>query len=149
SEQVADTTELAVIGDPFLDEISRRPGSTFAAQNVDRQAGAARSELIHTVSQRAGIFFFFESDCAQCELQAPLLKTLEYEGYTIIPISVDGNPLPNSPFDFFKVDSGHAKALGVQTYPALFLASPDGEFAALGQSAMSLPELKHRILVAA
>lgn len=149
SEQVADATELAVVGDPFLDEISRRPGSTFAAQNIDRQAGAAKSQLIAEVAERAGVFFFFKSDCPQCELQAPLLKALEGEGFTIVPISVDGKALPNSPFPDFKVDAGHAQRLGVQTYPALFLASASGEFAALGQSTMSLPELEHRILVSA
>ncbi|WP_369702082.1 conjugal transfer protein TraF [Citrobacter freundii] len=35
------------------------------------------------------------------------------------------------------------------TFPAVYLASPDGQFAPIGQGPMSLPELNHRILVAA
>lgn len=150
SEQFADTTQLAVIGDPFLDESSRRPGATFASDNLDRLAGQAKDELLQTVSSKAGVFFFYESECPQCEVQAPLIKNLEVNnGFTVVPISVDGSELPDNPFDFYNVDGGHAKKLGVQTYPAIFLATPDGEFEPVGQGAFSLPELRQRILIAA
>lgn len=150
SQQFSDAAELAVVGDPFLDEITRRPAATFASQKVDREAGAAKNQLIKEVAQRVGIFFFFKSDCPYCELQAPLIKTLERtEDFTIVPVSVDGEPLPGRQFSNYKVDDGHAERLGVQNYPAVFLASPDGQFASIGQGAMSLPELNHRILVAA
>lgn len=43
SEQFSDATELAVVGDPFLDEITRRPAATFASQQVDRDAGNAKT----------------------------------------------------------------------------------------------------------
>lgn len=149
SEQFADTSQLAVIGDPFLDESTRRPGATFASDNLDRLAGTARDELLHSVASKAGVFFFYESNCAQCELQAPLIKNLETtNGFTVVPISVDGSELPDSPFDFYNIDAGHAKKLGVQTYPAIFLATPDGQFAPVGQGAFSLPELRQRILIA-
>ncbi len=43
SEQFADATELAVVGDPFLDEESRRPSATFASQKLDRWAGQEKT----------------------------------------------------------------------------------------------------------
>ncbi len=150
SEQFADGVELVTLGDPSLDELSRRPSATFASQQIDKQAGMDKIKLVKSLTKRFGIFFFFRSDCPYCELQAPLIKVLEQnEGFTVIPVSLDGQPLPSHLFPHFKVDEGHAQKLGLQTVPALFLASEDGEFAAIGQGVMSLPEINHRILVAA
>ncbi|EFP0183602.1 conjugal transfer protein TraF [Escherichia coli] len=150
SEQFSDATELAVVGDPFLDEITRRPAATFASQQVDRDAGNAKNQLLKTVAQRVGIFFFYKSNDEYSDLQAPLIKMLEQsEGFSIVPVSMDGKPLRNGLFPSFKIDNGHAKQLGIVTFPAVYLASPNGEFAPIGQGPMSLPELNHRILVAA
>ncbi len=150
SEQFSDATELAVVGDPFLDEITRRPAATFASQQVDRDAGNAKNMLLKSVADRVGIFFFYKSDDDYSELQAPLIKMLEQgEGFSIIPVSMDGKPLPSGIFPNYKTDEGHAKQLGIVTFPAVYLASPDGQFAPIGQGPMSLPELNHRILVAA
>ena len=97
-----------------------------------------------------GIFFFYKSDDEYSDLQAPLVKMLEQgEGFSIVPVSMDGRPLPSGLFPAYKTDKGHAKRLGVITFPAIYLASPDGQFAPIGQGPMSLPELNHRILVAA
>lgn len=150
SEQFSDTSELAVVGDPFLDEISRRPAATFASQQVDRDAGNAKNQLLKSVANRVGIFFFYKSDDEYSDLQAPLVKMLEQgEGFSIVPVSMDGKPLPSGLFPAYKTDEGHAKQLGVITFPAIYLASPDGQFAPIGQGPMSLPEINHRILVAA
>jgi conjugal transfer pilus assembly protein TraF len=150
SEQFSDSSELAVLGDPFLDEITRRPAATFASQKVDREAGIAQGELLKRIAARTGIFFFFKLNCDYCDLQAPLVKMLEQSGgFTVVPVSIDGKPLPSHLFSNMRADNGHAKRLGVVTYPAIYLASPEGEFAPVGQGLMSLPELNHRILVAA
>lgn len=150
SEQFSDATELAVVGDPFLDEISRRPAATFASQQVDRDAGNAKNKLLKSVASRVGIFYFYKSDDDYSDLQAPLIKMLEQgEGFSVIPVALDGKPLPSGLFPDFKSDEGHAKKLGIVSYPAVYLASPDGQFAPIGQGPMSLPELNHRILVAA
>ncbi|HGH5042525.1 TPA: conjugal transfer protein TraF [Salmonella enterica subsp. enterica serovar Minnesota] len=85
SEQFSDATELAVVGDPFLDEITRRPAATFASQQVDRDAGNAKNMLLKSVAERVGIFFFYKSDDDYSDLQAPLIKMLEQgEGFSII-----------------------------------------------------------------
>lgn len=150
SQQFADMSELAALGDPRLDELGHRPNATFATQSFDRQAGQAQAALLNTLAQKTGLFFFFQSDCPNCALQAPLIQSLADRYHFIIqPISVDGKPLPDNSFSAFKVDQGQAAKLGIQTLPALYLASPDGQFAAVGQGIMSLPELQHRILVAA
>ncbi|MEW9890021.1 MAG: conjugal transfer protein TraF [Candidatus Symbiodolus clandestinus] len=150
SQQFSDSAELAVVGDWHLDETVHRPEAAFASQKVDSQAGAAKQQLIKTLAQRFGLFFFFNSNCPQSQLLADILQVLQRRaGFTVLPISLDGQKLPDDLFPNFKVDSGHAALLGIQNAPALFLASPEGEFSAVGYNAMSLPELEHRLLLSA
>ena len=146
----SDAAERAVVGDPFLDEIGRRPSAGFASWQVDRAAAGARERLLGDLARRVGLFFFFRSGGRYSALQAPLLELLEREeGFSVVAVSMDGKALANGSFPGFRIDRGQAARLGARTFPAVFLASPDGRFAAVGQGVMSLPELKHRILVAA
>lgn len=150
SEQFSDATELAVVGDPFLDELSRRPVATFATQKLDGTAGRAKNQILSAIAERAGLFFFFKSDDQFSQLQAPIVKMLERsQGFAVVPVSVDGAALPDGSFPEFRVDKGQAERLGIVNYPAVFLASPEGKFAPIGQGTMSLPDMRHRILVAA
>lgn len=150
SQEFADSAELAVVGDWHLDETARRPEAGFAARVVDHQAGIAKQHLIKTLAQQCGLFFFFKSNCQHSQLQADIVQVLQRRaGFTVVPISLDGLGLPDGTFSHFKVDSGHAELLGAQSTPALFLASVDGDFSSVGYGVMSLPELEHRLLVAA
>lgn len=150
SEQFSDAAEMAVVGDPFLDEESRRPSATFASQKLDRWAGLAKNSLVHKIAQHAGIFFFFESNSDTSRIQAPVLKMLAIrEGFTIFPISVDGNPLPGALFPNFKTDNGQANKLGAKVFPALYLVSKDREVEPIAQGVLSLADLKHRIILVA
>ena len=150
SEEFSDVAELAVIGDPLLDEISRRPSATFASQHLDSEAGKARGEILQEVAKKVGVFFFFHSECDLCEHQAPLMKMLEQSaGFSVVPISMDGKALPSNLFKNTRVDNGHAKRMNVLSFPAVYLVSPDDNYESIGQGLMSLPELNYRILVAA
>lgn len=150
SEQFADTTELAVVGDPFLDEETRRPSATFASQKLDRWAGQEKDSLARSIAKKAGVFFFFRSDSGTSRTQAPILKMLAVrDGFTILPISVDGKPLPNDVFPNFKVDDGQAERLGVSAYPALYLVSENHEIEPISQGVLSLADIKHRIILVA
>lgn len=150
ARRFADMSELATLGDPLLDALSQRPYATFAAQTLDRQAGAAQARLLNELAQRAGLLFFFHSACPACAAQAPLVLTLaRNHHFSIIPVSIDGQDLPGHPFSTFKPDRGQAAHLQVQAVPALYLTAPNGQFAPVGQGAMSLPEIQHRLLVVA
>lgn len=54
--QFADVSQQVVMGDPVLDEISRRPLATYAANRMDREAGAQRDVALGEVAKRAGLF---------------------------------------------------------------------------------------------
>lgn len=149
SEQFADASELAVIGDPFLDEEARRPSATFASQNLDRWAGRYKDELSQKLAEKVGLFFFFRSDSDSSRVQAPIVKMLENrDGFTVLPISVDGQPLPDGLFPDFRVNEGQAEAMGVDSLPAIYIVSKDREVEPISQGVLSLADLKHRIIVA-
>ena len=99
SSRFAAATQRAVQLDPFLDEITQRPTATFAANLTNRQAGDQRDAALARIAERAGVLFFFRSDCPYCEAQAPLLKLLENRfGFSMLAVSLDGAPLPGGEF---------------------------------------------------
>lgn len=150
AERFAQATQRTVMGDPFLDESVRRPLASFAVAGMDEKAGQGTTAIVRQIAQSAGLFFFFDSTCQLCELQAPLIKNLQdHLGFAVVPVSLDGKNLRGSPWQTFRTDNGQAQLLNVRSLPAIYLASADGEFELVGQSAYSLPELKDRILLAA
>lgn len=150
SEEFSDVSELAVVGDPFLDEESRRPSATFASQKLDKEAGIEKESLATKVASKAGIFFFYESDSQSSQLQAPIIKRLEaMHGFTVLPIAIDGEPLPGGIYPNFQPDSGQAEKMGVESYPAIYLVSENREVEPVAQSVLSLAELRHRVILVA
>jgi conjugal transfer pilus assembly protein TraF len=150
SSRFAAATQRTVQLDPFLDEITQRPTATFAANLTNRQAGDNRDAVLERIAKTAGVLFFFRSDCPYCEAQAPLLKLLEARyGFSVLPVSVDGAPLPGGAFPDFRQDSGQAGALGVVSTPALFLARPPDNMVPLSQGLLSLAQLQERVVLAA
>lgn len=146
----SEVSQMAVIGDPYLDETTNRPFATFAAQDLDRKANLKTDQIIKTIAERAGLFYFFD-DGESSLIQAPLLDLLVTQnGFHILPISVTGNDLFNNPFGDYVVDNGHSEQLNIKSYPALYLVSGiTGKLSPISQSIISLPELKERILTIA
>jgi len=137
--------------DPLLDENTRRPTASFGGAVSSRQALEARRDILNRIAHPDGIFFFFRSDCQHCEVEAPLLKTLEQVyGFKVFPVSLDGRPLPNNLFGNYVPDRGQAQKLGVVQTPAMFLGRPDNrEVLLISQSTMARPQLEERIIEAA
>lgn len=150
SEQFADVAQMAVTGNPLLDEMSRRPTATFGSQKVDQVAGRLREQAVRELADKAGVFFFYDEDDEYSIAMAPLVKLLEMSNFTIMAISKTGSPIPGYEQDFnYRADAGHAQQLGISILPALFLASPEGQFASVGQGMMSLTDMTNRMLVVA
>jgi conjugal transfer pilus assembly protein TraF len=148
SQQFAEASEVAVMGNPFLDETVRRPAATYAAQALDKQAGQAKQELLNQLSTSAGLFYFYASDCQMCATQVQVMRVMENR-FVVTPISVDGKHMPGTPYPNMKKDAGHAAKLGVTHLPAIYLVSADGQFVPIGQGALGIGELEDRILLAA
>jgi conjugal transfer pilus assembly protein TraF len=150
AERFAEATQRVVWSDPMLDETTRRPLATFAANLVNREAAANREAALTEAAKVAGLWFLFRSDCPYCEAQAPLLKALTARyGFDVQAVSLDGRPLPGGFYPEYRTDRGQAKALGVVSTPAMFLARPPNGLVPLSQGVLSQAELEQRIVHAA
>jgi len=148
SGEFAEVAQKVTMGNAMLDESSRRPFSTFAAQDLDRFAGQQRTALLDKIASTAGLFVIYSSECRLCQTMAPVLAHLNGQ-FEMTPISMDGKDLPGAPFPRMRPDQGHAEQLGVQALPAIYLVSQEAEFIPLAQGATSLTELRERIVLGA
>jgi conjugal transfer pilus assembly protein TraF len=147
SEQVKHVVQL----DPFLDQGTRRPIASYGGAQFSKEARTTRQLLMAQIAQQAGIFFFFQGSCGHCEIQAPVLHSMqERYGFVVFPISIDGQPLKNGLFHKYVMDHGQAQRLQVIQTPAMFLGKPNTrDIIPLGQSTMSMDQMEERILTAA
>ena len=150
SSKFSEASSRVIMRDPFLDEDSRRPVATFAANAMNRAAGMKKDEVVRDISKKAGLFFFFKGNCVLCDEQASVLEALyKKSGMTVIPISLDGTALSNGMFPTYRVDEGQAKQLKIYQAPALALAIPPDKTEIVGYGAVTLDVLMNRIVTVA
>ncbi|MGR5178870.1 conjugal transfer protein TraF [Vibrio mediterranei] len=145
--------QKAIYSDPFLDSTTRRSTANFGMRSMNIDAANQRKDVLKRLSERSGIVFFFRSDDDYSAQQAPLLMNIgKHYGFSIKPVSIDGNNLPNSPWNDSEIgiNQGQAEALGVQKIPAMFLyVAETNEFEMIAQGLQAQTQLEHRIMYAA
>lgn len=152
SSKYADVTQAVTNGNPFLDEVSRRPTATFGTQLATSKSEAAKKAVFRDIATKSGIWYFFRSDCQYCERQGPVLRSISDQyGIPVVAISLDGGPPPGGDFaQRYLVDSGQAAQLQVRSTPAIYLVQPKTQqFAPIVQGLIAADELVDRFLIAA
>ena len=149
AERFSQAFQGVVMADPLLDENTRRPISTFGGNEQDAVAKKAQTATLTKLGKMAGLWFFYESTCQFCVKQAEVLKGLQTTyGFSILPVAMDGLPLPGSPFKNYIADNGQARQLGVTMTPALFLVKPGagGSVIQIGQGLFAMNDIVERSL---
>jgi len=150
SHEFALTARKVVLGNMLLDGSINRPLSAVGVNSANKATNDARDEILKKLTDKVGIFFFYKSTCPHCETQAPILHMAEVNlGFHVIAVSVDGGELKSTQFAHTYKDAGHAKRLGLESVPAIFLMNDKGEFDLIAASVVSFENLKERILIAA
>jgi conjugal transfer pilus assembly protein TraF len=151
AQDFSDMSKRVVTGDPILDESNRRSLDPATARLQENLSSKRREEALIRVLDKAGLVFFFSADCDLCGNQAQALEYLAARtGIEVMPVSLDGTPLPNGVFaDTMIPDGGQANALGVTDGPALFLAAPPDQWIPLSFSVVTQEEAITRILMGA
>jgi conjugal transfer pilus assembly protein TraF len=152
AEKFSEISQRVVMSDPVLDENSRRPIATFGAFAMDDRATKGTEKAAKKLAENAGLWFFYASTCEFCIKEVGVLKGLmNAYGFKVLPIALDGLPLPGGEFPDFTIDRGQAKKLGVETTPALFLVKPgqNGDAIQLGQGLLSGDEIIKRAITLA
>ncbi|MFB8831982.1 conjugal transfer protein TraF [Azotobacter sp. CWF10] len=148
SERFSRRSMEVIRNDPFLDEDLRYPASNAASDALASAAGRQKETLLKMIAGNAGIVFFFKGEqCPLCEQAVTALAALEHRyGFTVIPVSLDGKPLPSGAYPTYQTDTGLADRLGVITAPAMALAVPPHGSQIISYSTVAMETATSRIL---
>jgi conjugal transfer pilus assembly protein TraF len=132
---------------PELNSSLRYPTSDSAKQVYYERHQEKTSTVLHQLSSRYGLFFYFTSHCPYCLKMAPTVKQFSTQyGFEVLPITLDGQGVPEFPEP--KRDNGSSLNLKVETVPALFLIDKKTKaITPVGFGAMDFHELEKRIVM--
>ena len=70
----SDVWQRAIWQDPELDYTLERPVGALAKKQWQDARSAERDSVMARLSQRYGLFYFYSSTCAPCEVMSPIVK---------------------------------------------------------------------------
>ncbi|WP_230961011.1 conjugal transfer protein TraF [Erythrobacter donghaensis] len=100
----------------------QRPINALGKKTWTTQRTAQRDAALAAISQRYGVFYFYSSGCAACEVFSPIIRGVSDRfGMTVMAVSIDGGP--NAAFPNYLIDTGQFQAMGMagKQVPALVL----------------------------
>lgn len=118
----ADVWRRAIWQNPELDYTLERPINALGKKTWTTQRTAQRDAALSAISQRYGVFYFYSSGCAACEVFSPIIRGVSDRfGMTVMAVSIDGGP--NAAFPNYLIDTGQFQAMGMagKQVPALVL----------------------------
>ena len=145
AEGFAETAKDLVVANPAL---SALPGATSSfAHSVRNELETQWKETaLASLSRRAGLYYFYSSDCPYCLRQEPVLEQLQSRhSMSVLRISLDGGPPPGAEHAPYVVDSGQSQVLDVTVTPTLYIVGLDGEPHHLATGLTPFTELTTRI----
>ena len=146
ADSFARVSQQVAAADPYLDAVTERPLSPFAANATSAEATARRGEVLRGLAASTGLLFVVDSACSVCVRQADVLVSAQRQyGFTLLTVSLDGAAPPGLALPI-RPDQGQAKRLGVVGTPALFLMRPPDVILPLAQGALDLDTLTGRIV---
>jgi conjugal transfer pilus assembly protein TraF len=147
ADRFATVWEGVVRDNPALDETNERPLTAMQKRAVNSVVSKARESLLDRLGQTLGIWYFFRSDCPYCHRQNEAIETLIYKhDFSVLPISLDGQPMSDGAFPNFATNDSHAQRLGVTVTPTLFLVKPPAKLERLAVGLKTVDDLEDLIL---
>ena len=143
----SDVWQRAIWQDPELDYTLERPVGALAKKQWQDARSAERDSVMARLSQRYGLFYFYSSTCAPCDVMSPIVKGVaDRWRITVRAISTDGGPSRH--FPNYKVETNQRARLGLEgkATPALVLwDSVTKRPIPIGYGVLSADELQDRI----
>ena len=118
----ADMWRRTIWQNPELDYTLQRPVNQLGKRTWLDNRTADKNRVLASISKRYGVFYFYSSACAACEVFGPIMRSVSDRfGLTVMAVSLDGGP--SKAFPNFTVDTGQYRAMGMQgqQVPALVL----------------------------
>ena len=118
----ADVWRRAIWQDPDLDYTLQRPVNALAKRTWLDQRKSDRERVLSGIGQRYGVFYFYSSSCAACEVFAPIMRGIaDRFGMSVMAVSMDGGP--SAVFPNYLINTGQYEKMGLSggAVPALVL----------------------------
>src|SRR6476469_9792827 len=113
ADAFARTSQQVASADPYLDAITERPLSPFAANATSAEATARRGEVLRNLATSTGLLFIVEGSCSVCVRAADVLHSAQRQyGFALLTVSLDGEAPAGLQLPV-RADTGQAKRLGV------------------------------------
>lgn len=123
------------------------------AGNNDEIAAVAgaKTQVISSLNNKVGLWFFFKSDCDFCEKQLPGFEVFaERYHFSTLYVSMDGKPIAGLPAGaVVHQDQGQAERLGLVETPSIVMVWPPNNFVIISQGITSEDGIEDEIAKAA
>ena len=147
AEQFAMASRTYASQNPGIDETIQNPTSQISRTALANAEQENMNKLLRKIAKRAGIYYFFRSDCPYCHQQNPMLEILtRVTGLQVLPISLDGLPSQDGLLPNWKPDQGQGTYLGVEKTPTMYLVEPNGKVLLLGVGVRAVPDISRRVI---
>ena len=123
ANQFSNTWQEVLLNHPELNFSINHPTNSMGIKVYQEEESKNKDAAVAAFAKHTGLFFFYRSTCPYCQRFAPIVKHFaESYGITVIPITMDGIPLPEFPDSH--ADTGQAKKFHVTVEPSLFAVDP-------------------------
>ena len=145
SQRFAEYWQRTLLLYPELDETRFHPVNHTARQLYLASNEVRKTKKLEQLGKEYGLFFFFKGECPFCRVFAATLKQfVEQYGWSLLPISLDGQSLPE--FSAFQHDNGLAAQFNINTVPSVIaLHTKTKKVIPLSFKLISLAELEQVI----
>ncbi|MBY0463004.1 MAG: type-F conjugative transfer system pilin assembly protein TraF [Alphaproteobacteria bacterium] len=146
SERFSNTWMQVIYENPSLDHTLIAPVNQKARHVYLDEEKKHNREIIKSLSQSYGLFFFFSGDCPYCHQFASIVKIFsETYGWEVIAISQDGEYLEE--FPDAEPDNGLFATWKVEVLPSLYAVNPNtGHVLPIAFGLTSLDQMEERIM---
>lgn len=132
---------------PGIDETIQNPTSAISRSSLTLAQEQNQNKVLAKIGKKAGIYYFFRSDCVYCHKQNPMIPLMvKNTKIAILPISLDGLPSDDGLLPNWRPDRGQGAYLGVEKTPSMYLVDPAGKVLLLSAGVRAMPDLNTRII---
>lgn len=136
-----------VLAHPEVDESLKSPVSEYGAQVQAQLNKEQKIQLIASLRERYGLFFFYQSSCKYSQAFSLVVRAFqERYGWEVIAVSIDGEVLETFPES--REDNGLSVRLGIDRVPCLFMVDPSNEeMVPIAYGAIGLDQIEDNIIL--
>ena len=146
SDRFSKVWQQVVLSTPELNPEVNNPTAQYARHIKHDEMTVKKTETIQRLAKTYGLIYFFRGNCPYCTGFAPIVKMFaEKYKWNVLAVSLDGSP--SEVFSDARPDNGIAKALAIQSVPALIAYNAEtNDIIPISYAMTSLDQLENNVM---